>query len=96
MRKSNTQPLKSVLREYIEALGHRRKLKEVNLITSWENLMGKAISNHTKNIYIKNKTLFVKLDSSVLKNELLMNREKIIDHLNSHAGESIIEKIIFQ
>ncbi len=96
MRKSNTQPLKSVIREYIDAIGHRRKLKEVSVIADWKKLMGPVISKHTKNVYIKNKTLFVYLDSSVMRNELIMQSERIIQHLNEHTGEKTIEKIMFR
>ncbi len=96
MRKSNTQPLKNVLREYIEALGHRRKLKEVNIVTSWGAIMGKIIASHTKEIFIRNKILYVHLDSSALRNELLYNKEKMVALLNEHAGEKIIEKIILR
>lgn len=96
MRKKDTQPIKSVIREYIDALGHRRKLREVNIISSWENIMGKAIANHTKSVFIKRKVLFVKLDSPALRNELLMRKEQIIKHLNDFAGETIIEKVVLQ
>jgi predicted nucleic acid-binding Zn ribbon protein len=96
MRKSNTQPIKSVIREYIEAIGHRRKLKEVSIISDWKKLMGPVISKHTKNIYIKNKTLFVYLDSSVIRNELMMHREKIIHMLNEHTNEVTVEKVMFR
>jgi predicted nucleic acid-binding Zn ribbon protein len=96
MRKNNTQPIKSVIKEYIDALGHRQKLREVNIVSSWEKIMGKAISNHTKSVFIKRKVLFVKLDSPVLRNELLMRKESIINHLNNYAGEVIIEKVILQ
>jgi predicted nucleic acid-binding Zn ribbon protein len=95
MRKSNTQPLKSILREYIEALGHSRKLKEVNIIVQWEKLMGKTIARHTRKIYISKKTLFVQIDSSIIRNELMMRRESIIRHLNESVGETIIEKVVF-
>lgn len=96
MRKNETQPLKSVIKEYIEALGHRRKLREVNIVSSWETIMGKPIAKHTTSLFIKNKVLFVKIDSSVLRNELLMRKDSIINHLNEFAGEKIIDKIIFQ
>ncbi len=96
MRKNDTQPIKSVIKEYIEAIGHSRKLREVNIISSWEKIMGKLIANHTKSIFIKRKVLFIKLDSAVLRNELLMRKESIIKHLNDYAGEEIIVKVVFQ
>lgn len=96
MRKSNTQPIKEILREYIAAIGHSRKLKEVNIIAQWEKLMGKTIARHTSKIYINKKTLFVKLDSSIIRNELMMRRESIARHLNESVGEIIIEKVVLQ
>ena len=96
MRKNQTQPIKSVMREYIEALGHRRKLREVNIVSHWEMIMGKPIANQTNSLFIKNKVLFVKLKSPALRNELLMRKESVIEHLNKHAGEKIIDKIVFQ
>jgi predicted nucleic acid-binding Zn ribbon protein len=96
MRKNDTQPLKGIIREYLDALGHNRKLKEVNVVSSWEKLMGNVIAKHTRNLYIKNKVLFVYIDSAVMRNELLMMREQIRNHLNDHAGSEIIQKIVFR
>lgn len=96
MRKNETQPIKSVIKEYIDALGHRRKLREVNIVSHWERIMGKPIANQTTGVFIKNKVLFVKIKSPALRNELLMRKESVVDHLNKHAGEKIIEKVIFQ
>jgi predicted nucleic acid-binding Zn ribbon protein len=96
MRKSSVQPLKDVLREYINALGHRRKLKEVSIIAQWEKLMGKTVATHTTRLFIRKRILFVQLNSSILRNELFMQRDKIVQHLNEASGENIIDKIIFQ
>lgn len=96
MRKSTAQPLKGLISEYIEALGHKRKLKEVNIVASWNKIMGTMIARRTKNIYIKNKVLYVYLDSAVMRNELVMMREQIRTHLNEHAGAQIVDKIMFK
>ncbi len=96
MRKSNTQKIGNVLKEYLRDMMIDKKLKEVGIINSWEELMGKAVAERTKNIYIKDKTLFIQLKSSVLRNELLMMRQSIIDKLNERAGEKIIEKMVLR
>jgi hypothetical protein len=44
---------------------------------------------------IRKKTLFVKLDSSALKNELSFSKERIIKSLNDEVGEVVIDKIVF-
>lgn len=96
MRKSNTQKLGDVLKEYIETMGMRRKLKEVSMVKRWEEIMGPTIAARTKKLVIKNKVLFVEIDSSVVRAELVMLRDKIKYRINEEAGEIIVEKIIFR
>jgi predicted nucleic acid-binding Zn ribbon protein len=96
MRKSNTQKISEVIDEYLENSGLTRKLKKARIINHWEELIGKAIAKRTTSIYIKKKTLFVSLNSSVVKNELMMMRQQIIDTINKRAGETIIEKIVIR
>jgi predicted nucleic acid-binding Zn ribbon protein len=96
MRKSNTQPLGQVLKEYIRAMNMDRKLKEVDVVQSWEVLMGKTIAGYTRNIWLSKKVLYIEIHSPVVKNELLMMREKIRERLNEMAGEEMVEKIVFR
>lgn len=96
MKRSNAQSLSEVLREYIREMKMERKLKEVNAMHYWEELLGKSIANYTGNIYIAHKVLYVKINSPVVKNELIMMREEIRQKLNEKAGEEIIQRIVFK
>jgi predicted nucleic acid-binding Zn ribbon protein len=96
MRRSNTQTIAEVLREYIEALGLRRKLKESRLEKQWEELLGKNAASLTRKLYIKEGVLYVHLNSSVLRNELLMMRETLIKRINEKAGEELVTKIVLR
>lgn len=96
MRKSDTQKLGEVIREYLKQMMIDNKLKEISTVRSWEELMGKPVAERTRNIYVKNKVLFIELKSSVLRNELIMMRQNIIDRINEKAGERIIEKIVIR
>lgn len=96
MRKSNTRQLSDVLREYVNSMKFDRKLKEVDVVQSWETLLGKMISGYTRNIYLSNGVLYVQISSPVVKNELIMMRDEIIEKLNEMAGERIVEKIVFR
>jgi predicted nucleic acid-binding Zn ribbon protein len=89
------QSLGDAIREMIEAYGMKGKLSEANLVDSWEEVVGAMISKHTKDLYIKRKKLFVKVDSPALKNELTYNRTTIMESLNEAAGGEIIEEIVF-
>lgn len=96
MRRSNTQSLSEVLKEYIKQNQMDQKLKEVDVVQGWENLLGKTIAHYTKNIYITNRILYVQISSSVVKNELFMMREEIVRKINENAGGTVVLKIIFK
>jgi len=96
MRKSQTQRISDVISDCLRELNIDRKLKEVNLVSQWEELMGKTVAVRTDRIYIRNGILFIHVTSAVLKNELIMMRQQIIDRLNENAGEKLIESIVIK
>lgn len=96
MKRNNTQSIKEVLREYIDHMHIRGKLKESRLKDQWEEMLGKNAASLTRKLEIKNKVLYVTLDSSVLRNELLMMREKLISRINEMAGEEIVVKVVLK
>ncbi len=96
MRKSNTQPIENVIREYLKEMNIDQKLKEVGIVSQWEKLMGKTVAVRTSQIYIRNHILYIHVTSSVLKNELLMMRQAIIEKINEEAGERIVEQIVIK
>lgn len=96
MRKKNTQKIDDVVKEYLKAFKIDDKLKEVRLIKSWDDIVGRTIARSTSNIYINNRKLFVILNSSVIRNELFMLRDGLKKALNDKAGEIIIDEIILK
>lgn len=96
MRRSKTISLAEALKDYIKEMNFQGKLDEINLINSWEEIAGKAITSRVSKIYIKDNILYVKVSSSVVKNELLMLREILRKRLNERAGREIIKEIVIR
>lgn len=96
MRRSKTISLAEAIQDYIKEMHLEGKLNEVNLLNSWEDTVGKAISMRTSRIYIKDKVLFVHLTSSVVRNELMMLRNALIEKLNEKAGAEVIKDIVLK
>ena len=96
MRKSNTQTIANVIKDFLKDAQIEGKLKEVQVVNSWEELVGKVIARRTNRIYIKNGKLYLHMNSSIVKNELLMHREGIIERINTNAGEEIINEIVLK
>jgi predicted nucleic acid-binding Zn ribbon protein len=72
------------------------KLNEISLISSWEEIVGKAIASRTSKIFIKDHVLYVNLNSSVVRNELLMLRQELKEKLNQKAGSEVITDIVLK
>ncbi len=94
MRTTNDKSIKEALEQLLQVYKLRRKFDETSLIAAWPELMGSAIANRTKEIYIRDKKLFLRIESSVIKNELLMMRSQILEKMNDKAGDRVVEEMI--
>ncbi|AOM77889.1 DUF721 domain-containing protein [Pedobacter steynii] len=95
MRKPNDITLKEGIGKMLNVYKLKGKFDETSIIALWPELMGVAIGNRTTQIYISQKKLFVRIESSVIKNELMMVRTGIIEKLNERAGSEVITEIVF-
>ena len=96
MRRSKTQSLAEVIGDYISEMNIERKLKEVDLVESWEKVVGKGIASKTTSIYLKKGVLHIHLKSSIVRNELMMIRENLRSRLNERAGEELVKEIVLR
>jgi predicted nucleic acid-binding Zn ribbon protein len=96
MRRSKTISLAEAMQDYIKEMNLGPKLKEISIINSWEEMVGRAISTRTSKVYIKDGVLYVHLKSSIVKNELMMIREALREKLNAQAGEELVKEIVLR
>jgi predicted nucleic acid-binding Zn ribbon protein len=94
-RKAETSSLKEAIDELLNAYKLRGKFNETHIVASWSRIMGPAIANRTSKIFIKNKKLYVQLNSAPLKSELSMSKSKIVEILNKDLKEELLEEVIF-
>ncbi len=94
-RKSDTTTIGDAISDMLKNYNLTERFDEKRLIESWANLMGPAISNRTKKIFIKNKVLLIELTSAPLKNELNMSKDKVKGLFEKEVGRGIINEIIF-
>lgn len=94
MRKTNEQKMKEVFDALLKQYGLDNRMAEKRLINSWNGLCGPMIARHTKNLYVRDKVLYVQVDNSVLREELIFSRQKLKEKLNAEAGSEVITDII--
>ena len=96
MRRNKTLSLAEVLQDYVKKMHFEDKLLEVNALNAWESVVGQTLNRHTKNIYIKDGVLFVKLDSSVVRNELAMLKQPLMKKINETVGAEVVSDIVLK
>jgi predicted nucleic acid-binding Zn ribbon protein len=95
MRKTNDKPIKEAIEQMLQVYKLKRKFDETSLVAAWPEMMGPAVANRTRQLYIREKKLFIRVESSVLKNELVMIRSQILEKMNERAGSQVLEEIVF-
>jgi predicted nucleic acid-binding Zn ribbon protein len=94
IRKSEATPLGQVINEMFDAYHLNRKVDQTQVVNLWPKLMGKAIASRTKGVFMKENKLFVTVESSALKQELLMSKERIIHLFRQELGKEIVKEIV--
>lgn len=72
------------------------KMLEMRVQRLWGELFGPTVAQHTTNLYVKNRTLYVSMSSSVVRSELLSMRKRLVITLNENAGAHVIDDIRIQ
>ena len=95
MRKANDKSIKEAIEQMLQVYKIKRRFDETAVIAAWPELVGKSVANRTKELFIHDKKLFLRIESSVIKNELMLMRNQIITKVNDKAKERLVEEIIF-
>ncbi|MBL7858057.1 MAG: DUF721 domain-containing protein [Cyclobacteriaceae bacterium] len=96
MSKSNhdIQSIGEAIRNLLNSYQLTSKFDEATLINSWEKLAGKPIAKRTKKIYIRNKVLFVELDSPSMKHDFAIHKQQVLEMFKKEFGGEVITEII--
>lgn len=95
MRKQKAEPLGSLIRQMMREEGLETPYNEYRLIEAWPEVMGQGIASYTTSIQIRNRVLYVRMSSSVIRAELMSSRKNLVHRLNEYIGAQVIENIIF-
>jgi len=84
------QAIKQLLKEY-----HLKpKFDEASVVASWERIVGKPVAKRTKRIYIRNKVLFIELDSPAMKSDLSFHKNQLLKTFETEFGKDVLKEIV--
>lgn len=97
MKRREAQTLGTLLRQYIDNNQVvKEKIMENRVINAWTNILGNGVATATRKISLRSGTLYIQLNSSVIRNELLLSKQQIITRLNQEVRENVVQDLIIR
>ncbi len=97
----NTKPMRevpnmgNVLDLWLQKTGFSEKMYEAAITQDWKTIAGISIAKNTTRIYIHHRVLHLGIASAPLRNELAMNKQKLVALINEHIKHNYILDIHF-
>lgn len=95
-RTSNESVISDILKEIIQKNKLQPGIDDVLVKEAWKSLMGNGVNSYTRNIILKNETLYVELTSAVLREELTYGKDKIIKLINEELRRDVVKKVVLR
>lgn len=86
--------LQDAIQQFLQKSRLKSGIQALRIEEIWEQVMGKTIAKYTDKIQIINHTLYITSTVAPLKNELLYQKEKIIERVNDALGEKLVRDVI--
>ncbi len=88
--------LGEALKEFLNKSRLKGDIQALQIDDVWEDIMGKTVSRYTDKIQIFGDKLFITTHVAPLKNELIYQKEKIIQRVNEALGNRVIKEVIIK
>jgi hypothetical protein len=94
--KQNTHPIKEVITEYLKKFKIDEKFLEMESVRLWDELLGNAIASKTGLIRFESGKMIVRIESSIVREELLRARNNIKEKINKELQTDFVKEIVLR
>lgn len=88
--------MQDAIKQFLKQSRIKGGIQALQIEDVWEQIMGKTIARYTDKIQIINQTLFISSTVAQLKNELLYQKDKIIERVNEALGDKVINDVVIK
>jgi len=92
-RENETYSIKDLIPQMLQENKLQKGMNQISVKEAWKNVMGKGVMSYTESVDLRKDTLFVKLTSSTLREELNYGKEKIVVMLNESLHAKMIKRV---
>lgn len=87
---------KDAMQQFLNQSRIKGDIQAMQIEEIWEKIMGKTISRYTDKLQIFGDKLVITTHVAPLKQELMYQKEKIIQRVNEALGQRVIKEVIIQ
>ena len=87
--------LKEAIEEAVVGAGIKSAINQESAVVLWDTVVGKTVSSVTKAERVESGTLIVRVETSVWRQELHLQKEEVIKKINIKIGTTAIRDIRF-
>ena len=92
--RKKTMLMGDLLEEFFARPYVAAKVAEGRLPDTWREVVGDAVANLTTDLRLENRILYVRLQSSVVRQELFYQREALRDRINEVSKVRLVNAVI--
>ena len=94
MKRHNDQPISEVLSKMMNSSSYKSGHFDSKIKQIWTEKLGKLLINKTEKIHFAKGTVYLKLNSAPLRQQLMMGKDQLIKNFNDELGDTIVKSII--
>jgi len=95
MKRRKTELLRDVVMQYLRQEGLETPLNQYRALKVWPQIAGEAVMKYCTDFRLSNDTLYVKLSSPALRQNLSMARTSLVQKINQQVGAQVVQNIVF-
>lgn len=96
MKRTNAKPIGEIIEGFLQQEHLDTQLDEHRASALWPQIVGPGINRYTISRDVRDGVMYVRLSSAPLRNELMLNRSTLVDHINKALGRQVIRDIVFR
>lgn len=96
MKHTEAETVGDIITRLLKAENLEQKFDEQRVAAMWKDVVGQGINRYTVNRSVRNGVLYVTISSAPLRNELMMNRSRLVSRINDFMGHEVIHDIVFR
>ena len=96
MKRTKAQPIGTLLDNLFKSPDVARKIAEGSLPHVWREVTGEVVAANTRQVRLVRGTLYVHIASSILRSELMMQREALVRSINKALNTDLVVSVVVQ